>query len=319
MTAKRRHAPHQGPILLCAGTDPAAASRLARTAAPLLADRPAVVLATWEPPPIVGIESALDALYDTHEELRAASRNMAVQTARAACEEFEARGIHVTRQICPEEQSPWQEIIDIADELDASVIVAGTSERLSEHPGLLGGQARALAHRAQRPLLLVPADAIAAGGADPAVFAYDGSLPAGHAVAVAARLLRPRPAIVASVWSSSARVMGVAMLAIPDDVVRQGTASLDEAARLRAGGQAGEGAGRLAAAGWTSSETAAIETSRNVAAGIVGAADERDAAIIITGTRGRSRVAAAVLGSSAEGILRCAGRPVLLVPPEAAS
>jgi nucleotide-binding universal stress UspA family protein len=123
---------------------------------------------------------------------------------------------------------------------------------------------------------------------------------------------------VASVWSSAAHVVGVAMLAVPDDVVRKGTASLDEAARLRAADRAGDGAGQLVAAGWTS-ETMAIETSRNVVGAIVDAADEHDAAIVVTGTRGRSRVAAALLGSSAEGILRCAGRPVLLVPPVPAS
>jgi nucleotide-binding universal stress UspA family protein len=305
-----RHEPQRGPILLCAGTDPAAAARLARTAASLLADRPAVVLATWEPPPIAGMESALDALYDTHEELRAAARNNAVRTARAACEELEAHGVHVTRQICPEEQSPWQEIIDLADELDAAVIVAGTNE----HPGPLGGQARALAHRAHRPLLLVPESAGGAERVAAAIFAYDGSPAAGHAVAIAAQLLRPRPAIVASVWSSAAHVVGVAMLAVPDDVVRKGAASLDAAARLRAADRAGDGAAQLRAAGWAG-EALAIETSRNVVGAIVDAADEHDAAIVVTGTRGRSRVAAALLGSSAEGILRCAGRPVLLVAP----
>jgi nucleotide-binding universal stress UspA family protein len=124
---------------------------------------------------------------------------------------------------------------------------------------------------------------------------------------------------VASVWSSAAHTVGVAMLAVPDDVVRKGTASLDEAARLRAADRAGEGAGQLVAAGWSTSETLAIETSRNVVGAIVDAADEHDAAVVVTGTRGRSRVAAALLGSSAEGILRCAGRPVLLVPPVPAS
>ncbi|HEV2059447.1 MAG TPA: universal stress protein, partial [Solirubrobacteraceae bacterium] len=36
----------------------------------------------------------------------------------------------------------------------------------------------------------------------------------------------------------------------------------------------------------------------NMASAIVGAADEHDAAVIVTGTRGRSRVAAALLGST---------------------
>jgi nucleotide-binding universal stress UspA family protein len=43
-------------------------------------------------------------------------------------------------------------------------------------------------------------------------------------------------------------------------------------------------------------------------------AAEADAAMIVTGTRGRSRAVAAVLGSTAEGILHHAHRPVLVVP-----
>jgi nucleotide-binding universal stress UspA family protein len=123
---------------------------------------------------------------------------------------------------------------------------------------------------------------------------------------------------VASVWSSAAHVVGAAMLAVPDDVVRKGAARLDEAARLRAADRADDGAAQLRAAGWDG-EALAIETSRNVVAAIVDAADEHDAALVVTGTRGRSRVAAALLGSSAEGILRGAGRPVLLVAPVPAS
>jgi nucleotide-binding universal stress UspA family protein len=56
-----------------------------------------------------------------------------------------------------------------------------------------------------------------------------------------------------------------------------------------------------------------------VTCAIVGAADERDAAVVVTGTRGRSPLTATLLGSTAEGILRHAGRPVLLVPPAQAA
>lgn len=305
---------HPGPILLCAGTDPTTAARLAEVAASLLGNRPAIVLATWEPLPLAGFDSVMDALYDTHEDLRDAARGAAMQTARAAADVLDAHGIHVTREVCPEEQSPWQEILGVADQFDAGVIVAGTTEDMAAHPGTIGRQARALAHRAHRPLLLVPAGSTTATEAEPAIFAYDGSPAAAHAVGAAAQLLRPRRAVVASVWHTASYVVGVAMLAVPDEVVRKGAEGLDEAARLQAAGQASEAATQLTANGW-SCEPAAIETSRNVSTAIVGAADEHDAAIIVTGTRGRSRVAAALLGSNAEAILRCAGRPVLLVPP----
>lgn len=303
-------------MLVCAGTDPTVAARLGEVAARLLGDRPAIVLATWAPPPIAGLESVMDALYDAHEDLRDAARQAALRTARAASDALEAHGVHVTRRVCPEEQSPWREILDAADHYDAAVIVAATTEDDAAHAGALGRQARALAHRARRPLLLVPADTVAAGDGEPALFAYDGSPAAAHAVSAATRLLRRRPAVVVSVWHSATYVVGVAMLAVPDDVVRRGVEGLDDGARRQAAGEASEAAAVLQAAGW-SCHGAAVRTSRNVPSAIVGVADERDAAIVVTGTRGRSRVAATLLGSSAEGIVRHAGRPVLLVAPVA--
>jgi nucleotide-binding universal stress UspA family protein len=254
MTDDLRNPLHPGPMLLCAGTDRTAAARLAEVAASLLGDRPAIVLATWEPPPIVGFESAMDALFDAYEEVRHAARQAATETAHAAADALEAHGVHVTRQICPEEQAPWQEILAAADQFGAGVIVAGTTEDSAARPGALGRQARALAHHAHRPLLLVPADAVPVGDDEPAIF----------------------------------------------------------------GGHADDAAGRLAAAGW-SCEATALETSRNVPTGILATADERDAAIVVTGTCGRSRAAAALLGSSAEAIVRHAGRPVLLVPPSSST
>jgi nucleotide-binding universal stress UspA family protein len=196
----------------------------------------------------------------------------------------------------PCRRPPWQFIVELADEVDAAVIVADSSED-------------ALAHRVDRPLLLVPG----AGGDGPALLAYDGSSSAADAIGAAAALLLPRPALVASVWHGASAVVGAAMLAIPDEVAREGAARLDESARLRAAGEAGQAAAILGAAGWDC-EPLALETPRSVARAIVDAADECDAALIVAGTRGRSRIAAALLGSTAEGILRGAGRPVLLVP-----
>ena len=303
-----------GPILLWAGIDPAAATRLAEDAVAILADRSVVVLAAWDPPPPSALETAMDAHHDAAADLRVSARIAAVATAHAAAEVLEAHGLRVSRSVCSPQRAPWQEILERAENIDASVIVAGASDSSAPRAGSLGAQVRALAHRSRRPLLVLPA-----GGADidagaPALLAYDGSASADRAIAVAATLLRQRPAVVASAWLGIAPVVGVATIAIPGEVARSGAARLDEGARLLAAGEASEGAAAMAAAGWAC-EHVALETSRNVPAAIIDAADERDAAVIVTGTRGRSRIRAALLGSTAESILRHAGRPVLLVPP----
>ncbi|MDP1848580.1 MAG: universal stress protein [Solirubrobacteraceae bacterium] len=317
MTDTTSSDPPRGPILLCAGTDAAAAVRLAEAAATLLEHRAVVVLAAWQPPPVMGgLEAAMDALYDLHADLRDAARKAAAQVAHAAAEALEAHGIHVTRQICPEEYSPWRMILDIAEQVDASVIVAGASEDAARATGAIGRQARALAHRTRRPLLLLTPGGAPARDDAPALFATDGSEHAIRAMRIGGALLLPRPAVVASVWQPIGRTANLAMVAVPDDVVRQGAARIDDGARERADGQAAEGVSILAAGGWRTERTA-IEADRHVAAELVHAAGEHDAAVIVTGTRGRSRIAAALLGSTAESILRHAGRPVLLVPPPA--
>jgi nucleotide-binding universal stress UspA family protein len=305
---------HGGPALLCAGTERAAAARLADAAAELLADRSAVVLATLRPPPVMGgLDAVMDALYDTHAELRQAARDAVAGVAAAAAEVLEERGIDVTPRVCCDERSAWRVILEVADEIDAGVIVAGTGEGSQAQPAALAGEARALAHRSHRPLLLVPPEAAVAGPGAPAVFAFDGSAHAGHAIRAAVGLLRPRPAVVANAWQTASHAVGVARLAVPDAVAREGAERLDAASRSDAETHADAGATILAAAGWPSDSTA-LETSRNIPAAIACAAADHDAAIIVTGTRGRSRIAAALLGSTAEGIVRHAGRPVLLVP-----
>lgn len=314
MTNARHTQAHPGPVLLCAGTDPAAAAGLAEAAVALLADRRTVVLATWAPPPVMGgFDAVMDALYDSHAELRGIARRVAAEAARAACDVCEAHGLDATARVRPDAGAPWQVFLDVADRIEAGVIVAGTSERMPSQPGSLGRQARALAHRSRRPLLLLPVGGGCADLAAPAIFAYDGSLPAEHALSAGAMLLRPRPAVVASAWQSVSYAVGVALLAIPDAVAHMGAEELDDASRRQAEGRAHDGASVLAEAGWRC-DTAALE-HRSVAAGIIGAADVHDAAVIVTGTRGRSWMTAALLGSTAEGILRHAGRPVLLVPP----
>jgi nucleotide-binding universal stress UspA family protein len=52
--------------------------------------------------------------------------------------------------------SPWRTLLDVADELDASLIVLGT-HGVSGVRAVLGSVSTAVTHHAKRPLLLVPA------------------------------------------------------------------------------------------------------------------------------------------------------------------
>jgi len=65
-------------------------------------------------------------------------------------------GFAATARLEESTGSPWRTIIDVADELDASLIVLGT-HGVSGVRAVLGSVSTAVTHHAKRPLLLVPA------------------------------------------------------------------------------------------------------------------------------------------------------------------
>jgi nucleotide-binding universal stress UspA family protein len=61
-------------------------------------------------------------------------------------------------------------------------------------------------------------------------------------------------------------------------------------------------------------EVEAVIVEREPAHGLVELADERDARVIVVGTRGESPIVGALLGSTPHKLLHLADRPVLVVP-----
>jgi nucleotide-binding universal stress UspA family protein len=139
----------------------------------------------------------------------------------------------------------------------------------------------------------------------PVVFAYDGSELAKLAIDEAGRQLAPgREALVLTVWQ-------------PFDVgfVPAGALRLDaaEIADVR------EAAERTAADGASLAKAAGFE-ARGLGAeaaptwkGIVDAADEHDASLIVLGSHGRTGLAGVLLGSVAEAVAAHSRRSVLIV------
>jgi nucleotide-binding universal stress UspA family protein len=146
----------------------------------------------------------------------------------------------------------------------------------------------------------------------PIVIAYDGSDYARDAVEHAGALLPARHAIVICVWAPVVVSASSAMLGAPGGVLMDSDFGLDEVARERAIHLAEEGA-ELARRAGLNAHARAVQGTGAAWHGIVRCADELDAALIVTGTRGRSTIAAALLGSTAQGILHHAHRPVLVV------
>jgi nucleotide-binding universal stress UspA family protein len=146
----------------------------------------------------------------------------------------------------------------------------------------------------------------------PIVIAYDGSPDARAAIEQTGALLKPRRAVVAYVWAPIEVSVSASLLGAPAGVAVAGARDLDATERRRAERVAQEGTELARRVGFAA-EALAIRRDGPPWRALVKCAAELDAAAIVTGTRSRSRPVAAVLGSTAEGVLHHAHRPVLVV------
>jgi len=143
------------------------------------------------------------------------------------------------------------------------------------------------------------------------LFGYDGSEHARAAIDRAGHLLRPGPAVVVTVWSTLEGAAPSAMLALPGGVVAEAVSDIDAATREAAEAMAAEGAALAVAAGFEA-RPHVVRRSGAVFAALIACADELDAAAIVLGSRGRSALAATLLGSVSTGVLHHTARPVLI-------
>jgi nucleotide-binding universal stress UspA family protein len=144
---------------------------------------------------------------------------------------------------------------------------------------------------------------------NPILICYDGSPESERAIDTAAALLGPRQAVVVEV--SPIMTFAEAMTASTTSVV-PGNAydDLNKDDGLK---HAESGAAYARRAGFTA--TARAELSAEVWSGIVTAADDVDASLIVMGSRGLSGVRERMHGSVSHAVATHARRPVLIVPP----
>jgi len=145
----------------------------------------------------------------------------------------------------------------------------------------------------------------------PVLLGYDGSSHARAAITRAGELFRPGPAVVVTVWSTLEQAAPIALAALPSGVVADAVSDIDAATREAAEAMAAEGAELAAAAGFEA-RSQAVRSSGAIFAALIASAAELDAAAIVVGSRGRSTLAATLLGSVSTGVLHHTARPVLV-------
>lgn len=147
------------------------------------------------------------------------------------------------------------------------------------------------------------------------LIAYDGSEPARQAIEHAGRLFPGRPALGCNgVDIDSGRGGGRARSpaqALIDEAVR----NLDSAAQQDAAQTADDGAERARAAGLNASPLV-LRRDPSTWASIVRLAHQRQVLAVVVGSRGRSAIKSAVLGSVSNAVVHNCRRPVVVHPQE---
>ena len=146
----------------------------------------------------------------------------------------------------------------------------------------------------------------------PVLVGYDGSPSADAAVDHAVDLFTDRAIEIVTAWNSTRSVAGAALVALSDDTVEQAVATLDAQAQRTARETAERGAVRAREAGASFAVASACEATGPVWAALLHEAERLHAAAIVVGTRGRSELASALLGSTSLGVIHHAKRPVLV-------
>jgi nucleotide-binding universal stress UspA family protein len=137
------------------GSDPAKAA-IADAAGQLGPGRKAIVLTVWEPLEelpflgVRGVASDTEAVETVIAETRAGAEQVAKEGAKLASEAgFEADAETVSGD------PAWQQIVEVAEERDASLIVLGSRGRSGLSYVLLGSVATAVSQHSKRSVLIV--------------------------------------------------------------------------------------------------------------------------------------------------------------------
>jgi nucleotide-binding universal stress UspA family protein len=223
-----------------------------------------------------------------------------------------AAGMSLEPHVVERDEAVWQTILAGADAIDADVIVCGSRGRGGLARSLLGSTSTSVLHHARRPVLVVPTEPAALDG--PALVAYDASPEARAAIATTGRLLPSRRAVIIHVWHSAIRhtLSGRVLAGGPIDDLRDFSADYERHFADSAGSIVQQGVTLAGEAGLEASGEA-IESGSGAWRAVAEAASDREAAVIVSGSRGRGTVAATVLGSVSSGLVHNAHAPTLIV------
>jgi nucleotide-binding universal stress UspA family protein len=160
-----------GPVLFC--FDGSVGSRAAlETASELLAPRDAVVLTVWETVAMRlmagGLNTGLGGSYIADEgDLDRREENTARQAADQGAHAAQERGWDAAARTEQAGVAVWLTVVQVADEIDASLIVCGARGLNRVKRAILGSVSEAVLHHSHRLTLISPQRKVVSGDAGP--------------------------------------------------------------------------------------------------------------------------------------------------------
>lgn len=146
------------PVLICYDGSESAKRSLTVAQQALNGDG-AVLLHVWNPPDRI-VADAFSGREDEGGPTYAQLEELSAQRAKEVLAEGEALAGELGLAVRPRAQrarsSVPETILEVADELDADLIVTGTHGGRAVVSGLLGSVSNSLVHNARRPVLVVP-------------------------------------------------------------------------------------------------------------------------------------------------------------------
>ncbi len=245
---------------------------------------------------------------DLEQELVETARSVAADGVRLGG----AVGLAAEPAVVAAGGQAWMQILRVADEHEAEVVVCGSRGRGAVTRSVLGSTSSSLLHHADRAVLVVPGGEAELDG--PALIAYDGSPAAREAIAAVGRLLPGRAALIVHAWESPLRhsVAGRAMSGGPFPEIREFTDDLEAWLSEGADATVQEGV-ELAQGGGLDAGGEAVESATAAWRVLTATAETRRASVVVVGSQGHGSVASVLLGSVSAGLVHHADRPVLVI------
>ncbi len=145
-------APDNDTVLIAYDGSDHAKEAIAQAGTQLRGGRQAVVLTIWNPVeamPFAGV-GTMTMVPDVDEEMQ----GQAEKTAREGSELAKQAGFEASARVERTADASWARIVEVAEELEAGVVVMGSHGRTGLGRVLLGSVATAVAHHVKRPVFI---------------------------------------------------------------------------------------------------------------------------------------------------------------------